>query len=191
MKATIVNTLTNATNVVELDNNVQTLSDLKNVIGIDEGQFYEGNTHTDVISDSQRLPELPESKKGRGYVFFVSPLQNKMKNGAYTRKECYDIIKANNLQDEVKAAFGGRNFTLVSTNALNDFIAVNVGDVEEIPATPVPDPDEGKIVTEKQLLTVIANSLNVDDTVKNAILEGINKVFPNPYSVQDLDNMRA
>lgn len=194
MKATIVNTLANTTNVVELDNNVHTLADLKNAIDIQEGQFFEGSTHTDLTSDSQSLPELPESKKERGYVFFVSPAQNKMKNGAYDRKECYSIIKTHNLQNAVKETFGGRNFTQVATDALNSFISENIDDATIIPtevSTPVADPDAGKIVTEKQLLTVIANSLTIDDSVKASILEGISKVFPNPYSVQDLANMQG
>lgn len=194
MKATIVNTLANTTNVVELNDNVHTLADLKDAINIQEGQFFEGSTHTDLTSDSQSLPELPESKRERGYVFFVSPAQNKMKNGAYDRKECYSIIKAHNLQNAVKEAFSGRNFTQVATDALNSFISENIDNDPIIPtetSAPVADPDAGKIVTEKQLLTVIANSLPVDGSVKASILEGISKVFPNPYSVQDLTNMRG
>lgn len=38
-----------------------------------------------------------------------------------TRKEIYDLIKENDLAEEVQEAFG-RNFTQVSTNSLKEFI---------------------------------------------------------------------
>ena len=38
------------------------------------------------------------------------------------RKECYDYIKANNLKEEIANVFG-KNFTNVSTQSLEDFIA--------------------------------------------------------------------
>ena len=71
MKATVVNTVENTTKVVELPEAVTDLSGLKHFLDISDGQFFEGTTHTDLTSDTQALPQLPESKKERGYVFFV------------------------------------------------------------------------------------------------------------------------
>lgn len=184
MKATVVNTVENTTKVVELPEAVTDLSGLKHFLDISDGQFFEGTTHTDLTSDTQTLPQLPESKKERGYVFFVSPAQNKIKNGAYTRKECYAIIKSNNLGDKIKAKYG-RNFTQVATDALNETI-------EENPV-PVEDTDAGKITTEKELLQKIVDKLvqlnNNEEIAVDDLVEGINRVFPTPYSVQDLSNM--
>lgn len=198
MKATIVNTVDNTTKVVELPEAVTDLSGLKHFLDIIDGQFFEGTTHTDLTSDTQVLPQLPESKKERGYVFFVSPAQNKIKNGTYTRKECYAIIKSNNLGDKIKAKYG-RNFTQVATDALNETIEENVDDVEaptapeENPA-PVEDTDAGKITTEKELFQKIVNKLaqlnNNEEIIVDDLVEGVNRVFPTPYSVQDLSNMR-
>lgn len=198
MKATVVNTVENTTKVVELPEAVTDLSGLKHFLDIIDGQFFEGTTHTDLTSDTQVLPQLPESKKERGYVFFVSPAQNKIKNGTYTRKECYAIIKSNNLGDKIKAKYG-RNFTQVATDALNETIEENVDDVEaptapeENPA-PVEDTDAGKITTEKELFQKIVNKLaqlnNNEEIIVDDLVEGVNRVFPTPYSVQDLSNMR-
>ena len=197
MKATVVNTVENTTKVVELPEAVTDLSGLKHFLDISDGQFFEGTTHTDLTSDTQALPQLPESKKERGYVFFVSPAQNKIKNGAYTRKECYAIIKSNNLGDKIKAKYG-RNFTQVATDALNETIEENVDDVEaptapeENPA-PVEDTDAGKITTEKELFQKIVDKLaqlnNNEEITVDDLVEGVNRVFPTPYSVQDLSNM--
>lgn len=198
MKATVVNTVENTTKVVELPEVVDNLAGLKHFLDIRDGQFFEGTTHTDLTSDTQTLPQLPESKKERGYVFFVSPAQNKIKNGAYTRKECYAIIKSNNLGDKIKAKYG-RNFTQVATDALNETIEENVNNVEapitpeENPA-PVEDTDAGKITTEKELLQKIVDKLtqlnNNEEITVDDLVEGVNRVFPTPYSVQDLSNMR-
>jgi len=197
MKATVVNTVENTTKVVELPEAVTDLFGLKHFLDISDGQFFEGTTHTDLTSDTQALPQLPESKKERGYVFFVSPAQNKIKNGAYTRKECYAIIKSNNLGDKIKAKYG-RNFTQVATDALNETIEENVDDVEaptaseENPA-PVEDTDAGKITTEKELFQKIVDKLaqlnNNEEIIVDDLVEGVNRVFPTPYSVQDLSNM--
>ena len=198
MKATVVNTVENTTKVVELPEVVDNLAGLKHFLDISDGQFFEGTTHTDLTSDTQALPQLPESKKERGYVFFVSPAQNKIKNGAYTRKECYAIIKYNNLGDKIKAKYG-RNFTQVATDALNETIEENVVDAEaslapeENPA-PVEDTDAVKITTEKELLQKIVDKLtqlnNNEEIIVDDLVEGVNRVFPTPYSVQDLSNMR-
>lgn len=209
MKATIVNTVENTTKVVELSNAITDLTGLKHFLNIGEGQFFEGTTHTDLTSDTQELPVLPDNKKERGYVFFVSPAQSKIKNGAYSRKECYAIIKDNNLGEAVKSKFG-RNFTQVSTNDLNDFIASHttehVNNVAPANAAPVNNENnvvtEDNDVTEKELMQRFASAIvtalsqtgkNSNEellTITNELKNKIEKVFPNPYSVQDIANMQ-
>lgn len=208
MKATIVNTVENTNKVVELTNAITDLAGLKHFLNIDEGQFFEGITHTDLTSDTQELPVLPDNKKERGYVFFVSPAQSKIKNGAYSRKECYAIIKDNNLGEAVKSKFG-RNFTQVSTNDLNDFIASHttehVNNVAPANAAPVNNENnvatEDNDVTEKELMQCFASAIvaalsqtgkNSNEellTITNELKNKIEKVFPGPYSVQDIVNM--
>lgn len=209
MKATIVNTVENTTKVVELTNAITDLAGLKHFLNIDEGQFFEGTTHTDLTSDTQELPVLPDNKKERGYVFFVSPAQSRIKNGAYSRKECYAIIKDNNLGEAVKNKFG-RNFTQVSTNDLNDFIASHttehVNNVAPVNAAPVNNENnvatEDNDVTEKELMQCFASAIvtalsqtgkNSNEellTITNELKNKIEKVFHNPYSVQDIANMQ-
>lgn len=207
MKATIVNTVENTTKVVELSNAVNDLAGLKHFLDISDGQFFEGTTHTDLTSDNQSLPELPESKRERGYVFFVSPAQNKFKNGAYSRQECYQFIKSHNLGEAVKSKFG-RNFTQVATDALNSFIAEHSNDaVSTTPATevhtePTAPTTPNDSVTEKELLEDIASAIftalaltgkmSSEDmlTLLNKLKKEIDSVFPTPYSVQDIANMR-
>lgn len=188
MKATIVNTVANTTNVIELPEDVRTVADLRNTLDIEEGaQLYEGSSRTDLTSDNTPLPQLTGNKAERGYVFFVSPAQNKIKNGALSRAEVYAAIKEASLQEAVKQRFG-RNFTLVSTQALADFL-------EENNPEPVVVEDEPGITTEKELFKTLLKLINAvefeeQEALTLALEEGIEKVFPNPYSVQDIENMK-
>lgn len=200
MKATIVNNVENTSRVMELSDYITDVAALKRAIDVTDGRIFEGVTHTDLDRDSAPLPQLPEEKKERGYVFFVSPAQNKTKNGAYSRQECYAFIKSHGLGDRVKNTFG-RNFTQVSTDALNRIISeLNA------PATPshtsshtpqathqvathpsIPAVDDN--ITEKDLWKAFVNAVCPTEQVEqfNAMVE---KIFPSPYSVQDLANMR-
>lgn len=206
MKATIVNTVENTTKVVTLPESANNLKDLKKFLDINEGQFFEGVTRTDLIADTQALPTLPEEKKERGYVFFVSPEQNRIKNGVFTRKECYAYIKENNLGQVVKDEFG-RNFTQVATDSLNNLIS-RLMEVTGFPNTIASETPEAPhalqdaqeaqgITTEKELMEAIAtaleeiasNDLNILATI-DTIKRGIARVFKSPYSVQDIENMK-
>lgn len=198
MKATIVNTVDNTTKVVELPEAVTDLSGLKHFLSISEGQFFEGTTHTDLTSDSQSIPAIPAEKADKGYVFFVSPEQNKFKNGALTRKECYAYVKEHNLGDLVKTTFG-RNFTQVSTSDLNNIISNSstgyiAGDAETVSAAAPTVEDPSIPATEKELWKTLLTLINTVDATEckqlyTALSAGVDKVFPNPYSAQDLTNM--
>ena len=194
MKATIVNNVENTTKVVELADNVKTVSELKEALGISDGRIFEGTTHTDLVNDRSDLPTLPENKVERGYVFFVSPSQTKTKNGAYSRKECYSIIKERHLEDIVKNIYG-RNFTQVATDALNKVITswtVGSGSTPATPSTPHTTnnttTDATDDVVEKDIFLALADAIT-DESKKEDVIKMINTVFHNPYSVQDLANM--
>lgn len=198
MKATVVNNVENTTRVVEIPENVTTVSSLKRFLQVSSGRIFEGVTHTDLDNDNSHLPVLPEEKKERGYVFFVSPAQNKTKNGAYSRAECYSIIKSKGFADEVKKRFG-RNFTQVSTAELISIIerynnnstpsTHNNTTVHTAPRVETGVNTSVGNVTEKDLLKAIVDAACPQEK-KELLNRMINKVFPNPYSVQDLDNMR-
>ena len=194
MKATIVNNVENTTKVVELADNVKTVSELKEALGISDGRIFEGTTHTDLVNDRSDLPTLPENKVERGYVFFVSPSQTKTKNGAYSRKECYSIIKERHLEDIVKNIYR-RNFTQVATDALNKVITsgtVGSGSTPATPSTPHTTnnttTDATDDVVEKDIFLALADAIT-DESKKEDVIKMINAVFHNPYSVQDLANM--
>lgn len=209
MKATIINTVDNTTKVVELPNTVTDLSSLKHFLNIVEGQFFEGTTHTDLTNDYQSIPAIPAEKADKGYVFFVSPAQNKFKNGAYSRKKCYDYIKSHNLGNTVKERFG-KNFTQVSTADLNSIIAShssNAGTADSVaPVTPAHNTSEEEAptnvasnyptpTTEKELWKTLLQLLSTTNMAElndlhNVLSAGVDKVFTSPYSVQDLANMR-
>lgn len=108
-----------------------TLGELKadlRAAGID----YSGMTFTEGISKTQLLDnatQLPQNVmyKGQPTNNLVILLTNTKKNiasGTMTRKEAYQAIKDNNLQDAVKEEFG-RNFTQVPTSDLLVFIVQN------------------------------------------------------------------
>lgn len=106
-----------------------TLGELKadlQAAGID----YNGMTFTEGISKTQLLDnatQLPQNVmyKGQPTNNLVILLTNTKKNiasGTMSRKEVYQAIKDNNLQDAVKEEFG-RNFTQVPTSDLLVFLA--------------------------------------------------------------------
>lgn len=214
MKATIVNNVENTSRVMEIPENISSVGSLKNYIGASDGRIFEGVTHTDLDNDSAPLPQLPEDKKERGYVFFVSPAQNKTKNGLYTRAECYQIIKEKGLAEEVKSRFC-RNFTQVPTASLNSVIAEHEAASTHSHSThtssqssvsaPASNPAvasaiasavvssmlsaSNEVATEKDLWKAFINEICPVEKVAQ-FNEMIEKIFPNPYSVQDLANMR-
>lgn len=106
-----------------------TLGELKadlRAAGID----YNGMTFTEGISKTQLLDnatQLPQNVmyKGQPTNNLVILLTNTKKNiasGTMSRKEVYQAIKDNNLQEAVKEEFG-RNFTQVPTSDLLVFLA--------------------------------------------------------------------
>lgn len=113
----------------KLTTSATTLGELKADLR-DAGIDYSGMTFTEGISKTQLLndaTQLPQNVmyKGQPTNNLVILLTNTKKNiasGTMSRKEVYQAIKDNNLQDAVKEEFG-RNFTQVPTSDLLVFLA--------------------------------------------------------------------
>lgn len=130
-KITVVSTKTQSKHVI--NSTAETLADLKadlDVAGIDyqDMTFYEGISKIELLDDSSRLPkDVPYTNKTTGettvtnnLVFMLTNTNKKIKSGV-SRKDLYDVIKANNLENDVMNEFG-KNYTHVSNNLLENFI---------------------------------------------------------------------
>lgn len=112
----------------KIDTNAQTLGELKQVLsnnGIDytNMDFTEGITKTTLTNDSDLLPTNVEYKGAttNNLVFLLTNTSKNISSGM-TRKEIYQVIKDNNYQEDIKEEFG-RNYTLVSNEDLENYIA--------------------------------------------------------------------
>ena len=91
-------------------------------IDYDGLEFTEGFSHLKFMDDESPLPETV-MHKGQPTKTLVMILTNTRKkiNLGMTRKEVYEIIRNHDLQDAVKEHFG-RNYTVVSTDSLEQFL---------------------------------------------------------------------
>ena len=108
-----------------------TLGELKadlRAAGIDYSNmtFTEGISKTQLLNDDTQLPQniMYKGQPTNNLVILLTNTKKNISSGAMTRKEAYQAIKDNNLQDAVKEKFG-RNFTQVSTSDLLVFLAQN------------------------------------------------------------------
>lgn len=122
----IANTKTQKTSKLTTD--ATTLSELKaamDAAGIDYYgmTFTEGISKTQLIDDSTQLPHdlQYKGKVTNNLVILLTNTKKKIASGAMSRKEAYQAVKDNNLQDAVKKNFG-KNFTQVSTAELISFL---------------------------------------------------------------------
>lgn len=88
--------------------------------------FTEGISKTQLLNDATQLPQnvMYKGQPTNNLVILLTNTKKNISSGTMTRKEAYQAIKDNNLQDAVKEEFG-RNFTQVSTSDLLVFIAQN------------------------------------------------------------------
>lgn len=108
-----------------------TLGELKadlQAAGIDYSNmtFTEGISKTQLLNDATQLPQnvMYKGQPTNNLVILLTNTKKNISSGTMTRKEAYQAIKDNNLQDAVKEEFG-RNFTQVPTSDLLVFIAQN------------------------------------------------------------------
>lgn len=123
-----------------------TLGELKadlQAAGIDYSNmtFTEGISKTQLLNDATQLPQnvMYKGQPTNSLVILLTNTKKNISSGTMTRKEAYQAIKDNNLQDAVKKKFG-RNFTQVLTSDLLVFIAQN--GVSEITKTLNEEPTE-------------------------------------------------
>ena len=106
-----------------------TLGELKadlSAAGIDYNgmTFTEGISKTQLLDDATQLPQnvMYKGQPTNNLVILLTNTKKNIASGTMSRKEVYQAIKDNNLQDAVKEEFG-RNFTQVPTSDLLVFIA--------------------------------------------------------------------
>lgn len=106
-----------------------TLGELKadlRAAGIDYNgmTFTEGISKTQLIDDATQLPQnvMYKGQPTNNLVILLTNTKKNIASGTMSRKEVYQAIKDNNLQDAVKEEFG-RNFTQVPTSDLLVFLA--------------------------------------------------------------------
>ena len=106
-----------------------TLGELKadlRAAGIDYSgmTFTEGISKTQLLDDATQLPQnvMYKGQPTNNLVILLTNTKKNIASGTMSRKEVYQAIKDNNLQEAVKEEFG-RNFTQVPTSDLLVFIA--------------------------------------------------------------------
>lgn len=106
-----------------------TLGELKadlRAAGIDYNgmTFTEGISKTQLLDDTTQLPQnvMYKGQPTNNLVILLTNTKKNIASGTMSRKEVYQAIKDNNLQDAVKEEFG-RNFTQVPTSDLLVFLA--------------------------------------------------------------------
>ena len=134
-KITIVSTKTQKKSVIM--SGAETLGELKNDLrnaGIDfeDMTFYEGTSKTELKTNESVLPkDVPYTNRTTGetintneLVFMLTNTNKKIRSGAMTRREAYDVIRKQGLQVACLKEYG-KNFTVCSTNALIALIEAN------------------------------------------------------------------
>lgn len=106
-----------------------TLGELKadlRAAGIDYSgmTFTEGISKTQLLDDATQLPQnvMYKGQPTNNLVILLTNTKKNIASGTMSRKEVYQAIKDNNLQEAVKEEFG-RNFTQVPTSDLLVFLA--------------------------------------------------------------------
>lgn len=189
---TIVTTQNQAKYVVNTD--ATTLAELKAALraqGIAyEGMtFYEGLSHTELLTDEAQLPKdvMYKGEPTNELVFMLTLPNKKIRSGAAlpeTRQALYDAIVELNLQDAVVAKYG-KNFTQCKNSELMAII-------EEAQANNAPA-DESKVA---EALKVLVDILEEDATITSedaakvlSALTGTAVAPKSPYSNEEIDAM--
>ena len=159
-----------------------TLGELKTDLraaGIDFSNmtFTEGISKTQLLSDDTQLPQnvMYKGQPTNNLVILLTNTKKNIASGVLSRKEAYNLIKQNSLENAVKIEFG-RNFTQVPTLDLIKFIEANVKKSEAPKTEPTEQPKNEPKVSEQSeqlnqskesetFLTPKATILSVDSTL--------------------------
>ena len=130
----VANTKTQKRSKVTTD--ATTLGELKAALtaaGVDYSgmTFTEGISKTQLLDDATQLPQnvMYKGQATNNLVILLTNTKKNIASGMGTRAEAYSILKANNLQDDIKDMFG-RNFTQVPTTDLWLFIEDHTDNTE-------------------------------------------------------------
>ena len=139
-KITIISTKGQKKTTIETA--ASTVAELKvdmNKAGIEfEGMaLYEGVSKTNLVNDETILPSnLPfKGEITNNLLIMLTVKDKKITSGAMTRPEVYEAIRANGLQEVVKAKYG-KNFTMCSTADLLAVIGSKAAPVASVPSAP-------------------------------------------------------
>lgn len=173
-----------------------TLGELKrdfdaNDIKYDDMSFFEGTAKVELLNDNTPLPhDVPyKGNTTNELVFMLTNSNKKIKSGALSRAELYDIIKSDNLQKTIEEAFG-RNYTQVSSVDLADFIHTHT--------LYNPNPKahcckEYTDVVAREALQAVVEFIGdkdlMSDTRISALYKTENKTDNSPYSEEEIEDM--
>ena len=221
-KITIVSTKTQKKSVIM--SGAETLGELKNDLrnaGIDfeDMTFYEGTSKTELKTNESVLPkDVPYTNRTTGetintneLVFMLTNTNKKIRSGAMTRKEAYDVIRKQGLQVACLKEYG-KNFTVCSTNALIALIEANTPKKRSVKKTSKSKEKVAPIETLKvvdvqarEAIRTLANILNntghlyndefrailsnLDNDLTPVAQENYNPDSASPYSDNEIDAM--
>ena len=221
-KITIVSTKTQKKSVIM--SGAETLGELKNDLrnaGIDfeDMTFYEGTSKTELKTNESVLPkDVPYTNRTTGetintneLVFMLTNTNKKIRSGAMTRKEAYDVIRKQGLQVACLKKYG-KNFTVCSTNALIALIEANTPKKRSVKKTSKSKEKVAPIeilkvvdVQAREAIRTLANILNnngdlynneakailsnLDNDLTPVVQENYNPDSASPYSDNEIDAM--
>ena len=112
--------------------------------------FTEGISKTQLLSDDTQLPQnvIYKGQPTNNLVILLTNTKKNIASGALSRKEAYNLIKQNSLENAVKTKFG-RNFTQVPTLDLIKFIGTNAKKSETPKTEPTEQPKNEPKVSEQ------------------------------------------
>lgn len=201
-KITIISTRANKKYVIETA--ATTLGQLKAALrneGVDfqDMTFYEGLTKTELNHDSSVLPhdvkrvnpDTQQLETTNELVFMITNSNKKIKSGARSRKDVFELIKDNNLQGAVIEKFG-KNYTNCRTYELEEIIEDYPNgtkyDGESEDNSEYTDSKARKAID--MLLNVLVENhcISMDDEFKvHSIID--KKDTSSPYTDKEIDNM--
>lgn len=160
--------------------------------------FTEGISKTQLLSDDTQLPQnvMYKGQPTNNLVILLTNTKKNIASGVLSRKEAYNLIKQNSLENAVKIEFG-RNFTQVPTLDLIKFIEANVKKSEAPKTEPTEQPkNEPKVSEQSEQLNQFKESetslipkstiLSVDSTLFMHISLLVNEGM---LSVSDLQKL--
>lgn len=160
--------------------------------------FTEGISKTQLLSDDTQLPQnvIYKGQPTNNLVILLTNTKKNIASGVLSRKEAYNLIKQNSLENAVKTKFG-RNFTQIPTLDLIKFIGTNVKKSEAPKTEPTEQPKNEPKVSEQPeqssqskesetFLTPKATILSVDSTLFMHISLLVNEGM---LSVSDLQKL--